>query len=184
MSQKSIDDIFAANDAIRAEYREEIEAISPEDAAVRLSDDQWSINEIVEHTAIVFSAVVKICRRLLAAAEAEAAAGDGFAKFSEGFVTSSAAAARTPLKAPDPVRPSGTLSIGQSLATMESDRLELETLRGNFKRFDASRHTFPHPAFGDMNAYDWLALAGGHEKRHLAQIRRILSQIKNQHTAG
>jgi hypothetical protein len=42
-----------------------------------------------------------------------------------------------------------------------SDRLALGTL------------SMPHPLFGPLSAYHWLAFVGGHEARHAAQIREI-----------
>jgi hypothetical protein len=46
-------------------------------------------------------------------------------------------------------------------------------------QFEASsgEATFPHPYFGEMTAVEWLILAGGHEKRHTDQIRRLLDKM-------
>ena len=46
-----------------------------------------------------------------------------------------------------------------------------------FEAFDGSSYKFPHPAFGDMSAQEWLALRGGHEARHLKQIEAILEEF-------
>jgi hypothetical protein len=56
---------------------------------------------------------------------------------------------------------------------MDENRTRLAELRPLFDSVDCSGHTFPHPAFGDLTAHDWLALLGGHETRHIAQIGRV-----------
>ncbi len=33
--------------------------------------------------------------------------------------------------------------------------------------------SLPHPLFGPLTAYHWLAFVGAHEARHAAQIREI-----------
>jgi len=178
MTLKTVNEIFATNDAIRAEFKAELASIDSAVASKRPSEDTWTIDEIVEHTALVYSGIVKICGRLLAAAEVESALGDGFARLSDNFLQSAEAARDARLTAPEMVRPTGHVSIAESLEKMESERLKMESLRESFQKFDGSGHTFPHPVFGEINAYDWLALAGGHEIRHLRQIRRLLSQIR------
>lgn len=179
MTPKTIDELYAANDAIRAEFKAAVSSLDPVDAECRPSEENWTINEIVEHTAVVYSGIVKICDRLLALAEAESAAGDGYARLSDNFVQSAAEARDRRLTAPEIVQPTGKFSISESLAQMDSGRQKMELLRERFRTFDGSRHTFPHPVFGEINAYDWLTLAGGHEMRHLEQIRRLCSQIRN-----
>jgi hypothetical protein len=38
---------------------------------------------------------------------------------------------------------------------------------------DAHDARFPHPAWGPLNLYQWLAFVGAHEARHLAQISAL-----------
>jgi hypothetical protein len=43
--------------------------------------------------------------------------------------------------------------------------------------FDGDTHKFPHPYFGPLSAVEWLVLLGGHEARHLQQIKNIAGKI-------
>lgn len=36
-----------------------------------------------------------------------------------------------------------------------------------------NRVTYPHQVFGELNAYQWLELMSGHERRHAAQIDEL-----------
>jgi hypothetical protein len=56
---------------------------------------------------------------------------------------------------------------------MEESRNRLNELRPLFESVECSDQKFPHPAFGELTAHEWLALVGGHEARHIAQIKRI-----------
>ena len=60
---------------------------------------------------------------------------------------------------------------------MDETRQKLEELRPLFESIECSDVKFPHPAFGDMSAHEWLALLGGHETRHIRQIEGILEKI-------
>ena len=58
-------------------------------------------------------------------------------------------------------------------APERESRAALEQLRPRFASADYSR-LMPHPAFGPLNAAQWLAFVGMHEERHLRQIKRLL----------
>jgi hypothetical protein len=77
--------------------------------------------------------------------------------------------------APEEVRPSGAVSLADSLARLRKSRAALEALRPRIERADLSAATYPHPSFGPLNLYQWLAFIGIHEQRHLDQIERLLA---------
>ena len=58
---------------------------------------------------------------------------------------------------------------------MRRSRAELHGLRPKLEAIDLSGMTYPHPAFGPLNLYQWLALIGMHEDRHLRQVESIMS---------
>jgi hypothetical protein len=39
---------------------------------------------------------------------------------------------------------------------------------------DLNATGYPHPAFGPLNLYEWLAFIGIHEARHLRQVEALL----------
>ncbi|HEX8288269.1 MAG TPA: DinB family protein [Pyrinomonadaceae bacterium] len=178
MNYQNIGEIYEANDAIREKLKMMIEGLTDEQAAAVPEGEKWSLAQMVEHIAIVEGGMARICAKLLAKAQAESENFDGTVKITETFLTKAAESINQKLEAPEMVRPTGTKTIAESLAKMEENRESLKKLRPLFETVDGTRHKFPHPFFGDLSAQEWLALIGGHESRHIKQIKNMLAKIK------
>ena len=175
MSYQTIGEVYEANDKIRAELIKTVENLSDEQANALTEDGKWTIAKIVEHLSAVENSMMRISAKLLSKAQADGKQADGAFRFSEGFLQKSAHSHEEKYTAPDFVQPQGVQTIAESLAKLEENRLKLNELRPLFESVDCAGYTFPHPSFGDMTAHDWLALIGGHEARHIRQIKKILS---------
>jgi len=60
---------------------------------------------------------------------------------------------------------------------MRESRAALNALRPRVEAVDGASATYPHPAFGPLNLYQWLAFVGAHEARHLRQLERVLDSM-------
>lgn len=178
MNYQSIAEIYAANDKIREKLISLVEDLSPADAELRAGAESWTIRELVEHIALVENGMAKISAKLLAQAEAAKAEADGAVKIGANFLQRAGEMRTQKFKAPDRVAPTGSQTLAESLEKMAENRKLLEDLRPRFEKIEAGGFTFPHPFMGELNAHEWLALIGGHEMRHLAQIKAILQQHK------
>ena len=69
---------------------------------------------------------------------------------------------------PSPDRPLERLLVGLEESR---DRLLDVTRRADGRV--VGNVTLPHFQLGDLNFYQWLAVEGAHEAKHLARIRRI-----------
>jgi hypothetical protein len=176
MNYQTLDEAYAANEAIRAKLRETITALSEEQLDARPDGEKWSIKQIVEHVAMVSGGAVRICSRLLSKAEEAARPANGFG-MSAGFLESAMGSAEAKLEAPETVHPVAGASIEESLSKLDDSIRGMAALREKFEKFDCSEPKFPHPYFGDLTAQEWFVLSGAHEGRHLRQIRRILEKI-------
>ena len=116
--------------------------------------------------------------RLLKNAEADGASSDGTINPPISLVEHNEKARATKFQAPEMIRPDGTSSISESLAKLEESRRTIGGLRSRLEAVDLSNTAFPHPAFGKLNLYQWLAFIGLHEGRHLEQIEKILEQAR------
>ncbi len=177
MKFQTVEEIFEVNDKIRQKFKEILNNIPSELAASEGAEGTWSIQMIAEHIAIVDEGMMRICSKLLSKAEAEGLTGDGMAQVSSSFTERAAAASETKLKAPEMVEPTGRVSIAEIISRLNLNDEQWAGLRKKFNSFDASKHTFPHPYFGDLNAQDWLLLRGGHEMRHIRQIGRQIQAM-------
>lgn len=174
MNYQTIEEVYAANDKIRAKFLEVVESISDEQANALPDGEKWTIAQIVEHVAIVEEGMSKISYKLLNEAKASGKTSDGSVKIGESFSKNAAEARDRKFEAPDRVHPSGNVSIADSIKKLEENRRKLYELKPLFETIDCAENKFPHPAFGDLTAHEWLALVGGHELRHLQQIKKML----------
>jgi hypothetical protein len=176
MKFNSIAEICSANDEIHAQLVDLISNIDNERAHKRVDGEDWSVAEIVEHISMVDEGVSRICAKLLGKPETAKALSAAGVTVSDNFLKHYSSINDVKLVAPDRVRPTGEQTIARSLSSIGEN---LARLREMIPQFEASsgEATFPHPYFGEMTAVEWLILAGGHEKRHTDQIRRLLDKM-------
>lgn len=181
MNYQTIGEIYEANAKIREKLKAVIANLSDDELDSRLDENGWTIREIVEHLSIVENGMTKICTRLLRQSAEENLPNDGKTAISAEFLEKSKHIANRrekKLPAPERVLPGENLSIAESLAKMDENAELLQQIRLGLENTDTNKHKFPHPFFGDLNASEWLALIGGHELRHIDQIKEILSAQK------
>ena len=177
MEYKTIDDVYAANNSIREQLKQNIRSLSDQQMTALPDGEKWTIAQLVEHIAMVSEGMSRICAKLLSKAEADGRTSDGNLSMSSAFKDQAGQAATTKMEAPQMVQPTGAVSIDESFAKLDSSQAAFETLREKFQKFDGSEPKFPHPYFGDLSAQEWLVLSGGHEARHLRQIQKLAERI-------
>jgi hypothetical protein len=178
MELNSIEDIYASNDRSRARLLEVLADVKAEEAEARPEGEKWSIKEIAEHLSMVEFGAGRICAKLLEAAKKDGNSSDGSFSLPEEFGQKSAAIATMKVEAPERVRPTGEVSVEESLQRLEAGREVIRMMRGDIASHDLSGHKFPHPFFGDLTAAEWLVVLGGHEARHTKQIERVLAALR------
>ncbi|MDQ3635983.1 MAG: DinB family protein [Acidobacteriota bacterium] len=176
MKYETIAEVYEANDRIQEKLKSIVGNLTEEQADFLPVDGKWTVAQIVEHLSKVEDGMTKIFAKLLKQAQAEGKTSDGTVKLSGAFLEGIAKIAEQKLEALEIVHPEGKQTIAESLAAMKKNRQKLEELRPLFETVEGTGFTFPHPAFGEINAHDWLALIGGHTFRHIRQIEKILAQ--------
>ena len=174
MNYQTIADVYAANDKIRERLKKTVENLADEQLNYLPEGERWTIAQIVEHLSLVEDGMTRISRKLLNEAKETGKTSDGTMKISEDFLRKAESSREQKLEAPERVHPKLGQTIAESLAKMEENRKRLNELRPLFESVECSDYKFPHPAFGELTAHEWLALIGGHEMRHIEQIKRIL----------
>jgi hypothetical protein len=176
MNYTSVAQIFEAIDETRQRLFNRVEGLTDEQANAHASANAWSVKDIIEHLTIMEDRLVRMMKVMLTKAEgAYAPTSVGVFEIKpfslEKFIERSRNEKYT---APEAVRPSGTAHLPDLLARMRGSREELRTLQPRIEATDLSAFTYPHPAFGPLDFYQWLALIGFHEERHLGQIESVL----------
>jgi hypothetical protein len=138
----------------------------------------WSICDIVHHLALTDEANAKLMSNLLKRARAESLPPDPSPDGSELHSADEVFArmAEPKFQAPDRVAPQAHLAVEESLARLKASRARTLEAVEELASYDLSGLTFPHPFAGDLNAYQWMLMGGGHEFRHVEQIKRIKAQ--------
>jgi hypothetical protein len=177
MEFHSIEEIFVALDQSREKLTAAANAVSGAQADFRSDAGVWSAREIIEHLAKTEDSLTKLIERLLVAAEAaNLPPANGKIDPPVSFAAIAAQAAGRKFNAPEAIRPNGAASIAESLRQLEKSRQKLKDLRPRLEQIDLTKTEFPHPAFGKINVYYWLAFIGMHELRHLKQMNELLAR--------
>jgi hypothetical protein len=176
MNYTSVAEIFEAIDETRQRLFNRVEGLTAGQANTHASANAWSVTDIIEHLTIMEDRLLRMMKVMLTKAEGASTQTNGnaveFKPFSlEKLIERSRSEKYT---APEAVRPEGTAKLDDLLARMRGSREELRSLQPRIEATDLSAFTYPHPAFGPLDFYQWLALIGLHEERHLGQIESVL----------
>lgn len=173
----SVAEIYEAIDKTREQFYRRVEELSDEQAGARPGPEAWSVAEIAEHLALIERSVLRLMKGVLAQIEAAGGQGDGTAATMKPFsLEHHVERSRTEkYVAPEMARPKGEAPLTDSLARLRRTREELHALRPRIEAADLNAVSYPHPAFGPLNVYEWLAFIGIHEARHLRQAEAMLS---------
>jgi hypothetical protein len=168
----SVAEIYEDIDRARARLVGAVESLTAEQQAFRPSPDRWTVAEIIEHLSITERRLARMLGVLLGKLDGEAAREDGspFAPVSLAEFLERARAEK--YTAPEEIRPTGA-PLPDSLASLGDSRAALHALRPRVERVDGTRTHYPHPAWGPLDLYQWIAFVGLHEQRHLAQIEAL-----------
>jgi hypothetical protein len=75
------------------------------------------------------------------------------------------------ISSPETGHPTGKLSEAEAWTALETAHSALGELLAAADGFALSAIMFPHPFFGPLNLYQWIAFTGAHMGRHAQQIR-------------
>jgi uncharacterized damage-inducible protein DinB len=146
-----------------------VDGLTAEQWTFRPGEGRWSIGECLEHVMRVENRILGLIGKKL-----EGPPEPRKQDAEKDAVIAGMVPDRTSRReAPEPVRP-----IGQFADTREL-LAEFRKTRARTARFvadteaDLRNYSLPHPAFGDLDCYQWLLVLGLHGERHARQIEEI-----------
>jgi hypothetical protein len=168
----SVAEIYEDIDDTRARLVGAVEHLTDEEQGFRPSPEKWTVAEIVEHLSVVEGRVARMLGVMLTKLGSEAARAEG-SHFEPVSITEFVERSRTEkYTAPEEILPKGA-PLSDSLARLRDSRAALRDLRERAERIDGTHARFPHPVWGPLDLYQWLAFVGAHEQRHLYQIEAL-----------
>jgi hypothetical protein len=158
----------------RASLFQEVEGLSESQLDYKPAEDHWSVTDILHHLALSDEANVKLTYLMLKQAQEQSIPPD---PEPDGSVLDCLDQFRepmsNPMKAPARVNPISYVPAQESLARLKASREKLLENIGHLSAYDLSQLSYPHPFMGPFGGHQWLLLAGTHESRHVAQIKRM-----------
>jgi hypothetical protein len=177
MTYTCVAQIIEEIDRTRERLYSRVESLTEDEANKRPAPNAWTPREIVEHLALIEGRLLQMLAMMLRKAEGAGASGaNGAAVEMKPFTLDAFIEHVRGQKyiAPEAVTPGGEATLEDSLSKLRRSREELRSLRPRIEAIDLSAITYPHPAFGPLNFYQWLAFIGLHEERHLQQAESTL----------
>jgi DinB superfamily len=158
-------------DAQRAVLRAAFDEV-PEEARNRPpSPGQWSPVGIIEHLAIANGRIARmIAKRAAEAREAGLGPEPSTDPILPALGITRVVERVTRVAAPEVLHPSG-LDASAAWAALEQSTVAVRDAVAKADGLALSEVSFPHPLFGPLSLYTWIAFVGAHEARHAAQIR-------------
>jgi len=170
-------DIWRENGAAREALLAEVRGLSEAQLAFKLSPGKWSIGEILDHLSLAEGSIARVASRVL-----QQAAGRGLIGEPGSMEPPPHQIDRdmfnAPAGAPESVLPSPGRPLERLLASLEESRERLLEVSSRADGRVVGNVTIRHFQLGELHFYQWVALEGAHESKHLAQIRQIKSHHK------
>ena len=175
---KKIQELVGAISDMRQEMLDAVSGLSDTQLEYKPAGGEWAISDILHHLALTDEANAKLVARSLKQAQTTGVPLDPTPDESVlNCLDHMADTLRnTRAQAPEFVRPQSHAPSEESLARLNATREKMLESVAQLGEYDLTQLKYPHPLLGDLNLYQWILIAGGHERRHVAQIGRIKAE--------
>ena len=161
-------------DTQAASLRDAFEAVPTERRALRSAPERWSPAEVVHHVTIVERALTQRIGALITEAKALEPDRDETPLLAKIDTTTARNRARK-IVASERIHPKDT-DATRVLADYDAARVAFKQVLAGADGLALGAVSAPHPAFGPLNGYEWIAFVGSHTARHAEQIREDYQQ--------
>jgi hypothetical protein len=163
-------ELLAYLDEQRSVLKAAFESVPPELRDHPPGRERWSAANVVEHLAIVENRVSTILSQRIEEARAGLPPETRADPILPTIDYQRMYDRSTRVKAPEPVNPIG-LSATAAWNALEDAGSKMRAILVANDGLALSSVTYPHPRFGLLSVYEWVAFLGAHEVRHAQQIR-------------
>ena len=172
---KKMQELVGAITHYRQSLLNSVSDLSDAQLAFKADESTWTINDILHHLALTDEANAKLAARALKHATERGLAADPTPDASVLNCLDEALAPmrNTRAQAPEFVTPHEHLAADAAIRRLQASRARMLESVEQLNGYDLTQLKYPHPILGELDMYQWLLIAGGHEGRHLAQIGRI-----------
>lgn len=177
--QKRLAEVISCIEASRVRLLASVAHVHPSFAEIRPRDGTWSVAEILTHLSLVDSGVAKLVARSVLWGKEK---GVGPETSDESILSSVDEYTITErpkfFAAPQHLIPPHDSRMDEALRLLADSHRALKDAYVEADDLDLSVIKRPHPAYGDLNLYQWGLFVGKHEERHTRQIERTLRELQ------
>ncbi len=172
LTQEERDRAMSHLHATRKMFLDAIDGLSTAQWTFKAAPERWSIAEVAEHIAVSEDSFHQlITQRVLKTPPAPDKKAD-LANNDETILKQVVDRERK-AQAPEFLRPAGRWPNRESLAAAFRTSRDRNIAYVEKTTEELRSHSTPHPAFGLMDAYQWLLTMSAHSERHVAQILEV-----------
>jgi hypothetical protein len=168
-------ELLAYLDEQRSVLRSAFESVPPELRDRAPAPERWSAANVVEHLAIVETRIHGLLTERIQEARSGLAVDTNTEPLLPTIDYKRMYDRSNRVKAPEAVIPTGLDPVSAWSALEKAGSMLREMLVTN-DGLALSSITHPHPRFGVLSVYQWVAFLGAHEVRHAEQIREENTQ--------
>ncbi len=140
----------------------------------RPAPERWSAGEVLHHVVLANRTFAIVARKLIQQGRrAGVTAGPQSRRSWPRLRSVAEIGASGPVKNPDRVTPAHGLPIAALRRDLIESHAAVAATIPALAGLDLAALRFPHPLGFELNLYQWIDIAGAHERRHLAQIQAI-----------
>jgi len=163
-------ELLAYLDEQRSILKSAFESVPPNRRDRQPAPERWSAANVVEHLAIVEARISKILSERIQDARTTLSVETNTDPILPTLDYKRMYDRSTRVKAPETAIPTG-LDAASAWTALENAGSTMRTMLVANDGLALSSVTHPHPRFGSLSVYQWIAFLGAHEVRHAAQIR-------------
>ena len=172
-----ISEMIDALDRGRADLEKAAMAVPADRQNTKPAAEAWSVAEVVNHVALTDGRITAMLTKLTGEARANGATRD----LETGPILPTIDVRRV-LDRTTKIRnprgdPAAGCNVPDGFAALDAARNNLKALLNQSDLPSLGGVSAPHPAFGPMTGYEWVAFMAAHTHRHADQIREIAAQL-------
>jgi hypothetical protein len=171
---KKMEELIATITSHRDRLLEAVSGLSEAQLAYKPAEGDWTINDILNHLSMTDAANGKLMARALRHAKGRELGPDPTPEASVLHCLDDVRSqTQAKAKAPERFVPREYVPAETSLASLKESRARILADVEQLAEFDLTQLKYAHPILPDLDMYQWILIAGAHERTHASQIKRI-----------
>ncbi len=156
----------------RKKFLDSVQGLSEAQWKFKPAPDRWSVAEVAEHIAISEETILGLITQQIMKSPAAPEKKESL-KGKETMLRKMITDRSQKAQAPEMLKPTNRWATQADLVKAFQASRDITIKYVQTTQEDLRSHIAPHPAFKDLDAYQWVFLLSGHSERHTDQIKEV-----------